>query len=109
MYTALLIHSPYKTTPDADQLQNFKKLSLPISAIDRSVFDLPRFGPVLRDVSKNLYQGTGVNVLRGFPIQKYEKEDQNIVFLGINAWVANERLCQGIGRGICHIKVCPCY
>ncbi|TVY26050.1 Taurine hydroxylase-like protein, partial [Lachnellula hyalina] len=84
--------------------KSFQKLALPLSAIEQSNFPLPQLGPTLRGIAKNLYQGTGLNLLRGFPIQKYEKEEQIIIFLGINAWVADTRLDQGIGRGICHIK-----
>ncbi|TVY50738.1 Taurine hydroxylase-like protein SAT17 [Lachnellula cervina] len=84
--------------------KTFQKLSLPLSAVEQSTFPLPQLGPTLRGIAKNLYQGTGLNLLRGFPIQKYDKEEQVIIFLGINAWVADTRLDQGIGRGICHIK-----
>ncbi|TVY35889.1 Taurine hydroxylase-like protein [Lachnellula occidentalis] len=84
--------------------KSFQRLLLPLSAIKQSNFPLPQLGPTLRGIAKNLYQGTGLNLLRGFPIQKYDKEEQIIIFLGINAWVADTRLDQGIGRGICHIK-----
>ncbi|TVY37215.1 Taurine hydroxylase-like protein [Lachnellula subtilissima] len=84
--------------------KSFQRLALPLSAIEQSNFPLPNLGRTLRGIAKNLYQGTGLNLLRGFPIQKYEKEEQIIIFLGLNAWVADTRLDQGIGRGICHIK-----
>lgn len=85
--------------------KSFKKLSIPIAEITRENFPLPRLGPTLRDISRNIYEGTGVNLLRGFPIQNYAKEEQIIIFLGLNSWVGDQRLNQGTGRGICHIKV----
>jgi hypothetical protein len=76
-----------------------------VSEVTRATFALPNFGPALRDISKNLYRGTGVNLLRGFPIQNYNKEHQVIIFLGLNSWIGDERLSQGTGRGLVHIKV----
>jgi hypothetical protein len=64
---------------------------------------------VLEDVAKNIDRGVGVQVLRGFSIQSYSKEDQIIAFLGINSWIGDERLNQGADRGFCHIKVCALF
>jgi Taurine catabolism dioxygenase TauD, TfdA family len=66
---------------------------------------LPTLGPVLRQLSHSLYHGVGVQILRGFPVQKYSKVDQVIAFVGINSWIGDRRLNQGAHRGICHIKV----
>ncbi|KAH7140285.1 taurine catabolism dioxygenase family protein [Dactylonectria estremocensis] len=85
-------------------IKTWKTLHLPVSAIDRSSFILPTLGPILRQLSNNIYNGVGVQVLRGFPIKSYEKTDQVIAFLGINSWVGDRRLNQGANRGICHIK-----
>lgn len=78
-----------------------------MASLSRSQFPLPRLGPVLRTLAHNIYNGIGVQILRGFPIGKYEKEDQNIAFLGINSWIGDQRLNQGARRGLCHIKVRP--
>lgn len=86
-------------------IQAFLKLSLPISEVMRTTFPLPSLGPELRNIAENLYHGTGVNLLRGFPIQKYDKEAQVIIFLGLNSWIGDQRLGQGTGRGLVHIKV----
>jgi hypothetical protein len=59
----------------------------------------------MREISNNLYKGTGVNLLLSFPIQNYNKEHQVIVFLGLNSWIGDERLSQGTGRGLVHIKI----
>lgn len=88
--------------------QSFSKLSLPLAAVDRTNFPLPTVGKLLRSLAHNIYKGTGLGLLRGFPIQDYGKEEQIRIFLGINAWVGDERLSQGIGRGVCHIKVNFC-
>ncbi|KAJ0274657.1 hypothetical protein CBS470a_011668 [Colletotrichum nupharicola] len=60
---------------------------------------------MLRGISNEIYNSIGVQILRGFPVQKYNKTDQIIAFLGINAWVGDRRLNQGADRAICHIKM----
>jgi hypothetical protein len=84
--------------------QTWKKLSLPLPEITRDNFVLPKFGPILREMAENIYNGVGVQILRGFPVEKYDKQDQLIAFLGINAWIGDQRLNQGARRGLCHIK-----
>lgn len=86
-------------------IQAWKRLSLSLPSLSRSTFQLPRLGPVLRQLADNIYNGIGVQILRGIPIQRYDKEDQLAIFLGINAWIGDQRLDQGAGRGLCHIKV----
>ncbi|KAF3801463.1 hypothetical protein GCG54_00014677 [Colletotrichum gloeosporioides] len=85
-------------------IKNWKKQSVPLSNISQANFPLPVLGPMLRGVSDKIYNGIGVQILRGFPVQKYDKTDQIIAFLGINAWVGDRRLNQGADRAICHIK-----
>ncbi|KAH8203492.1 hypothetical protein TruAng_002363 [Truncatella angustata] len=85
-------------------IQLWKELALPLLKLNRERFSLPNFGRVLQELAHNIYHGVGVQVLRGFPIQSYSKEDQIIAFLGINSWVGDERLNQGADRGLCHIK-----
>ncbi|ETS86534.1 hypothetical protein PFICI_00362 [Pestalotiopsis fici W106-1] len=85
-------------------IQSWKQLDLPLSDLHRERFHLPNFGRVLEELAQNIYNGVGVQVLRGFPVQSYSKEDQIIAFIGINSWTGNERLNQGADRGLCHIK-----
>jgi hypothetical protein len=82
-------------------------LKKPIAELQRADFPLPTLGPVLRRLAENIYNGTGVQILRGFPIQDYNKEDRVLVFLGINSWIGDRRLDQGARKGIVHIKVSP--
>ncbi|KAM0330682.1 hypothetical protein ACHAQA_003634 [Verticillium albo-atrum] len=82
----------------------WKALQKPIADLRRADFPLPTLGPVLRRLAVNIYDGLGVQVLRGFPVQAYDKKDQVLVFLGVNSWIADQRLDQGAKRGIVHIK-----
>ncbi|KAF5502598.1 Taurine hydroxylase-like protein SAT17 [Colletotrichum aenigma] len=67
-------------------IKNCKKQSLLLSSISRSNFQLLILGPILRGVSDEIHNGIGFQILRGFPVQKYDKTDQIIALLGINAW-----------------------
>lgn len=98
-----------QTTVSYPLSQNWKRQALPLSNISQANFPLPVLGPMLRGISDEIYNGIGVQILRGFPVQKYDKTDQIIAFLGINAWVGDRRLNQGADRAICHIKVCIKY
>ncbi|PYH97888.1 taurine catabolism dioxygenase family protein [Aspergillus ellipticus CBS 707.79] len=84
-------------------LQHFKHLEIPHAALTREHFPLPHLGQVLRQISHELYQGTGLYLLRGVPVEKYSPEDVVAICLGINAWVGDQRLPQGLNRGLCHI------
>ncbi|KAK1854845.1 taurine catabolism dioxygenase family protein [Colletotrichum chrysophilum] len=50
-------------------IKNWKKQSLLLSSIGRSNFQLPILGPMLRGVSDEIYNGIGVQILKGFPVQ----------------------------------------
>ncbi|KAF1809132.1 taurine catabolism dioxygenase family protein [Eremomyces bilateralis CBS 781.70] len=85
-------------------IKAWKQLSIPQIELSRSNFPLPTLGPVLRQLANNIYNGTGLQILRGFPIAQYSTEDQMIAFLGINAWIGDQKLNQGAQRAVCHIK-----
>uniref|UniRef100_A0A8H7K4A2 TauD/TfdA-like domain-containing protein n=1 Tax=Bionectria ochroleuca TaxID=29856 RepID=A0A8H7K4A2_BIOOC len=102
LYIKILSHGEISEIDSA--IKAWKQLNLPVSSIDKSNFKLPTVGPILRQLSDNIYKGVGVQILRGFPIQRYNKEEQVIAFLGINSWIGDRRLNQGAGRGVCHIK-----
>lgn len=92
-------------TSDIHRTQSFLKLSLPVSEVTRSSLHLPTLGPVLRGISKNLYKGTGMGLLQGFPIQSYSKEQQIIIFLVLNPWIGDQYLSQGIDYNLIYIKI----
>ncbi|KAF2650043.1 taurine catabolism dioxygenase family protein [Lophiostoma macrostomum CBS 122681] len=85
-------------------LQFWKNLAKPVGDITRDHFPLSNLGPQLRILANNIYNGVGIQILRGFPIKQYSKKDQVLVFLGINSWIADRRLDQGAKRGVTHIK-----
>ncbi|KAF5655315.1 taurine catabolism dioxygenase family [Fusarium sp. NRRL 25303] len=87
-----------------EALMFWKSLAKSLSAIQRAEFPLPQFGHKLRALAENIYHGVGIQILRGFPIKNYSKEDQAQIFLGVNSWIGDRRLDQGAKRGIVHIK-----
>ncbi|XXG99287.1 hypothetical protein Hte_005624 [Hypoxylon texense] len=59
--------------------------------LDRTNFPLPNLGPRLRELSLDLHYGKGFFLIRGFNNEKYSVEAATIIFLGIQAYVAEKR------------------
>lgn len=56
---------------------------LDIIRVSRDDFSLPRLGPVLRDINKQLIGGRGFAILRGLPAETWSRRDSAIAYWGI--------------------------
>jgi hypothetical protein len=67
---------------------------------------LPKLGPVLRGLSKELHDGRGFFVLRTIPIDNYSREDNIVIYAGLSSYVGELRGVQDQGKkGVLnHIK-----
>ncbi|KAL7628687.1 hypothetical protein AAE478_000202 [Parahypoxylon ruwenzoriense] len=72
----------------------FKSLELDGNQVNRGNFPLPTLGPKLDKLSQDIYNGTGLCVVRGINPEEYSVEDLTIVWLGIQAYIADQRGCQ---------------
>jgi hypothetical protein len=81
-------------------------LDKPLGYISQETFPLPTLGPVLKDLSRELYDGRGFFVLRTIPVQKYTREENVIVYAGVSSFVGNKRGLQDPTNGavLAHIK-----
>lgn len=81
-------------------------LDKPLGYLSPSTFPLPKLGPVLRDLSKELHNGRGFFVLRTIPVNNYSREDNILIYAGISAYVGELRGVQDLGKkGVLnHIK-----
>lgn len=50
--------------------------------ISRETFPLPKLGPVLYGLAKELYTGRGFFVLRTIPVEKYTRAQLAIIYAG---------------------------
>jgi hypothetical protein len=66
-------------------------LELDGDVVDRENFRLPTLGPRLVSISHELYNGRGFAVVRGIDPQDYSVEDLTTVWMGIQAYIAEQR------------------
>ncbi|KAI1374137.1 Clavaminate synthase-like protein [Hypoxylon crocopeplum] len=72
----------------------FKSLELDGNLVNRDNFPLPDLGPKLDQLSQDIHNGKGLCVVRGINPEDYIVEDLTIVWLGIQAYIADQRGCQ---------------
>ncbi|KAI1390161.1 Clavaminate synthase-like protein [Hypoxylon trugodes] len=83
---------------------HFKSLELDGDLVTRENFPLPSLGPKLDELSQDIYNGKGLCVVRGIEPDKYPVEDLTIIWLGIQAYIADQRGCQDhLGNMLVHI------
>ncbi|KAI0175654.1 Clavaminate synthase-like protein [Hypoxylon sp. FL1284] len=73
---------------------HFRSLELDGDLVNRSNFPLPTLGPILDSLSDDIYNGRGLSVIRGINPGDYSIEDLTIIWLGIQAYIADQRGCQ---------------
>lgn len=67
-------------------------LDLDPRTVSPETFPLPTLGPVLRQACKDIYEGHGFFILRGFnEIDSLTPEDLTAVYLGISGYIAGRR------------------
>ncbi|KAI0858697.1 hypothetical protein F4860DRAFT_516524 [Xylaria cubensis] len=72
---------------------------------DCTNFPLPNLGPRLQKLSLDLHYGKGFFLIRGFDNAEFSVEDTKIIFLGIQAYVAEKRGRQDeLGNMLVHIR-----
>lgn len=75
-----------------------------LQEISKETFPLPNLGTKLEQFSKELYEGIGVKLVRGFPLEDYNERQRIIGYLGISSYIGDLRDAQGINRALIHIK-----
>ena len=85
-------------------VQSFRSSGKPLETIARSDFLLPTLGPVLTGVLRELLEGRGFVMLRGFPVERYSREEQAIAYLGIGTYLGPSRSQNAKGHLLGHVK-----
>ncbi|KAF6751642.1 hypothetical protein DFP72DRAFT_1071009 [Ephemerocybe angulata] len=73
--------------------------AFPKGRINQSTFPLPTLGPILRDLSRELYSGRGFFVLRTLPVDDYSREDIILIYAGCLVVHRFPPRCPGQGCG----------
>lgn len=66
-------------------------LQLDGDALVTENFPLPTLGAKLKVLNRDVHQGKGFCVVRGVDTNRYPVEDLTLIYLGIQAYIANER------------------
>lgn len=62
--------------------------------VDSTNFPLPNLRHTLRQLSLELHNGRGFCVIRGLDYGKYSVEDNTVIFLGVQSFIAKTRARQ---------------
>jgi hypothetical protein len=72
--------------------------------IEKSNFPLRAFGDTLADVKRELTDGRGVVMLRGFPVDRWSREDSAIAFIGLGGHLGKSMSQNKWGHILGHVK-----
>lgn len=79
--------------------------NLDILDIAKAEFELPVLGPKLASLRKDLLHGRGFTVLRGAPVDRYDRQSTAIAFWGVGAHLGDSAVSQnGKGHVLGHVK-----
>jgi hypothetical protein len=82
----------------------FRRHGLPIEEVCRDNFPLDGFAAVLADVRRELIEGRGIVMLRGFPLERLDREGQAIAYLGLGAYLGTPMSQNKQGHILGHVK-----
>ncbi len=77
---------------------------IPLEALDRRSFPLPRMGPVLTGIRDELVHGRGFVLLRGLPVGDWPIERLARAFLGMGAWIGRPVSQNAAGHILGHVR-----
>jgi Taurine catabolism dioxygenase TauD, TfdA family len=85
-------------------VQTFMASGTPLADISPATFPLPRLGAVLGAMLDELQEGRGFIMLRGFPVERYSREEQAIAYMGIGSYLGAARSQNAKGHLLGHVK-----
>ncbi len=74
-----------------------------LAKITKDDFPLPTLGPILEDLRQEVLDGRGFAVIRGIPIEDYDRAAQATIFWGLGQWVGHGRSQNGKGHLLGHV------
>ena len=82
----------------------FKAGGTPLADISPASFPLPALGATLAAILAEVLEGRGFAMLRGFPVERYAREEQAIAYMGIGSWFGSARSQNAKGHLLGHVK-----
>ena len=85
-------------------VRSFKLSGALLADLSPANFPLPTLGKTLGAILAEMLEGRGFAMLRGFPVERYAREEQAIAYLGIGAWFGRARSQNAKGHLLGHVK-----
>jgi hypothetical protein len=82
----------------------FKASGKPLAEISPASFALPALADTLAEILSEMLEGRGFAMLRGFPVDRYAREDQAIAYMGIGSHFGKARSQNAKGHLLGHVK-----
>jgi hypothetical protein len=96
------------TGSDADDLAAgiaaVRRKGVAIVDVTRGDFPLRSFGEVLLDVRRELMDGRGIVMMRDFPLDRFDREETAIAFVGLGSWLGETMSQNKFGHILGHVK-----
>jgi hypothetical protein len=93
---------------DADELAGgiaaVRRKGVAIVDINRDDFPLRAFGDVLLDVRRELMDGRGIVMMRDFPLDRFDREETAIAYVGLGSWLGQSMSQNKLGHILGHVK-----
>ena len=93
---------------DQDELvaavDHFRGLSLPLPEVNPASFPLPKLKAVLADIRRELIDGRGIVMVRGFPIDRLDRESVALAYLGLGSYLGERMVQNRHGHVLGHVK-----
>jgi hypothetical protein len=93
---------------DADELaggiREVRRRGVPIVEIAREHFPLAAFADVLADVRRELLDGRGIVMLQHFPVERFDREETAIAYIGLGAYLGGTMSQNKQGHVLGHVK-----
>jgi hypothetical protein len=81
-----------------------RRQGVPIVEVARESFPLGRFADVLADVRRELMDGRGIVMLQNFPIERFDREETAIAYIGLGAYLGKTMSQNKQGHVLGHVK-----
>jgi hypothetical protein len=75
-----------------------------LAGISPQAFDLPRLGPLLTAVLRELLEGRGFALMRGLPVERWTREETAIAYMGVGSYFGRPRSQNAKGHLLGHVK-----
>lgn len=96
------------TAEDIEELDQAVALvetrGLDIKEVKKADFPLPRLGPTLEAIKREVEWGRGFQLLSGFPVDRYSRQQTMLAYWGMGTYWGNARPNNNKGHLIGHIK-----